>query len=73
MTTAAEIVRQMLERLTDSQSSCSMSLPSGTSVALIVNNLGGLSILEANITTREIIKQLGSVRWEFPSLEDRQE
>jgi len=60
MTSAAEIVRQMLERLTDSQSSCSMSLPAGTSVALIVNNLGGLSILEANITTREIIKQLDS-------------
>ena len=60
MTSAAEIVRQMLERLTDSQSSCSMSLPAGTVVVLIVNNLGGLSILEANITTREIIKQLGS-------------
>jgi len=60
MATAAEIVRQMLERLTDSDSSCSMSLAAGTSVALIANNLGGLSILEANIAAREIIQQLAS-------------
>ena len=60
MTTAANIIEQMLNRMTDEDSSCSFPLPSGSSVALIVNNLGGLSILEMYIAAREAIKQLGT-------------
>lgn len=59
MTSASNIVEEMLNRLTDSDSSCSLPLPSGSSVALIVNNLGGLSIMEMYIAAREAIKQLG--------------
>lgn len=59
MTNASNIVEAMLNRLTESDSSCSISLPSGCSVALIVNNLGGLSIMEMYIAAREAIKQLG--------------
>lgn len=49
----------MLERLTHEDNGCHFALPSGAEVALIVNNLGGLSILEMNIVAREAIKQLG--------------
>jgi dihydroxyacetone kinase len=61
MTTAANIIEEMLNRMTDSDSSCSFPLPSGSSVALIVNNLGGLSIIEMYIAAREAIKQLGNI------------
>lgn len=60
MTTASNIVEEMLNRMTDSDSSCSFPLPAGCSVALIVNNLGGLSIMEMYIAAREAIKQLGN-------------
>ncbi|XP_046637973.1 triokinase/FMN cyclase-like [Daphnia pulicaria] len=60
MTTASNIIEEMLNRMTDSDSSCSFPLPSGCSVALIVNNLGGLSIMEMFIAAREAIKQLES-------------
>lgn len=61
MTTASKIVEEMLDRMTDSDSSSSIALPPGCSVALIVNNLGGLSIMEMYIVAREAIKQLGTV------------
>jgi triose/dihydroxyacetone kinase / FAD-AMP lyase (cyclizing) len=61
MTTASNIIEEMLNRMTDSDSSCSFPLPSGCSVALIVNNLGGLSIMEMYIAAREAIKQLGNI------------
>ncbi len=61
MTTASNIVEQMLNRLTEEDSSCSFPLPSGSSVALIVNNLGGLSVMEMYIAAREAIKQLGKL------------
>lgn len=59
MTTSASLIEQMLNRMTDSDSSCSFALPTDCSVALIVNNLGGLSIMEMYIAAREAIKQLG--------------
>lgn len=60
MTTASKIIEEMLDRMTDSDSSSFFALPSGCSVALIVNNLGGLSIMEMYIAAREAIKQLGN-------------
>jgi dihydroxyacetone kinase len=63
MTTASNIIEEMLNRMTDSDSSCSFPLPSGCSVALIVNNLGGLSIMEMSIAAREAIKQLGNISY----------
>jgi len=60
MASASEIIEQMLSRLTEEDSACSLKLPSGSSVALIVNNLGGLSVMEMYICAREAIKQLGS-------------
>uniref|UniRef100_A0A0P4ZC34 Triokinase/FMN cyclase n=1 Tax=Daphnia magna TaxID=35525 RepID=A0A0P4ZC34_9CRUS len=60
MTTASKIIEEMLDRMTDSDSSSFFALPSGCSVALIVNNLGGLSIMEMYIAAREAIKQLES-------------
>ena len=65
MTTAANIIEEMLNRMTDSDSSCSFCLPSGCSVALIVNNLGGLSIIEMYIAAREAIKQIGNLYSSF--------
>lgn len=59
MSSASTIVEEMLNRLTDNESSCSFPLPSGCEVALIVNNLGGLSVMEIYIAAREAIKQLG--------------
>lgn len=59
MASAEEVVKQMLERLTDDDNASHFSLPAGAEVALIVNNLGGLSVLEMNIVAREAIKQLG--------------
>ena len=61
MASASEIVEQMLSRLTEEDSACSLKLPSGSSVALIVNNLGGLSVMEMYICAREAIKQLGKL------------
>ena len=65
MTTAANIIEEMLNRMTDSDSSCSFPLPPGSSIALIVNNLGGLSIIEMYIAAREAIKQLGKLKFFF--------
>ena len=61
MASAREIVEKMLDRLTDQDSSCSLRLPAGCEVVLIVNNLGGLSVMEMYIAAREAIKQLGRI------------
>jgi dihydroxyacetone kinase len=68
MTTAANIIEEMLNRMTDSDSSCSFPLPPGSSIALIVNNLGGLSVMEMFIAAREAIRQFGNVLFCFISL-----
>lgn len=59
MASASEVVARMLTRLTDADSACSLDLPPGSTVALIVNNLGGLSVMEQYIVAGELIKQLG--------------
>jgi len=59
MAKSEELIKKMIDRLTDDDSSCSIRLPGGSQVALIVNNLGGLSVLEMYIAAREAIKELG--------------
>ena len=59
MAPASEIMTKMLDRMTEGESSCSLALPSGSTVAIIVNNLGGLAVMEMYIAAREAIRQLG--------------
>ena len=50
----------MLDHMTDKQSQTRFKFASGDRVALMVNNLGGTSVLELNIVAREAIQQLGN-------------
>ena len=49
----------MLSHMTNKQSQTHLTLTSGAPVALIVNNLGGTSVIEMNIVAREAIQQFG--------------
>lgn len=59
LTSAKEIVEQMLDRMTEPESSVSIPLESGNTVALMINNLGGLSMMEMYLVAGEVIKNLG--------------
>ena len=59
MQTACEAVATMLDHMTDEHSQTRFNLANGDRVALMVNNLGGTSVLELNIVAREAIQQLG--------------
>lgn len=54
------VVKTMIDHMTDIQSGATykLSLQQGDSVALVVNNLGGTSVLELNIVTRAAINYL---------------
>ena len=62
MQTAHEAVATMLGHMTDEHSQTRFNLASGDQVALMVNNLGGTSVLELNIVAREAIQQLGEYK-----------
>ncbi|XP_061107742.1 triokinase/FMN cyclase isoform X2 [Conger conger] len=56
--TADEVVKTMLDHMTDPSSQSHFSLKSGDSVVLCVNNLGALSCLEMAVVTRSAISCL---------------
>lgn len=60
MQSANQAVTTMLDHMTDKQSQTHFKFASGDRVALMVNNLGGTSVLELNIVAREAIQQLGN-------------
>ncbi|XP_035824805.1 triokinase/FMN cyclase isoform X2 [Aplysia californica] len=55
---AKETVRTMMDHMTNPQSSTHIDVSSGDRVALMVNNLGGTSVLELNIVAKEAIEYL---------------
>ncbi|XP_073902788.1 triokinase/FMN cyclase [Castor canadensis] len=58
MATADEIVTLMLNHMTDASSASHVPVPSGSSVVLMVNNLGGLSFLELGIIADAAVRSL---------------
>ncbi|KAJ8382151.1 hypothetical protein SKAU_G00029290 [Synaphobranchus kaupii] len=56
--TADEVVKTMIDHMTDPSSQSHLSLKSGDSVVLCVNNLGALSCLEMAVVTRSAISCL---------------
>ncbi|KAM6159426.1 triokinase/FMN cyclase [Rhynchocyon petersi] len=58
MATADEIVKLMLDHMTDPSNASHVPLSSGTSVVLMVNNLGGLSFLELGIVADAAVRSL---------------
>ena len=57
---AEEAVGQMFNILMDAESPTRLHLDGDSDVALIVNNLGGTSIMEQNVMIGEAIKHLGN-------------
>lgn len=55
ITTADKTVKIMLEHMTNPSNASHLSLKRGTSVCLVVNNLGGLSYLELNVVARSAV------------------
>ncbi|XP_039611079.1 triokinase/FMN cyclase isoform X1 [Polypterus senegalus] len=60
LTTANEVVKMMIDHMTDPSSQSHLPLSAGNSVVLVVNNLGGLSCLELAIVTGSAIHCLES-------------
>ncbi|KAK1335422.1 hypothetical protein QTO34_003208 [Cnephaeus nilssonii] len=58
MATADEIVRLMLDHMTNASSVSHVSVQAGSSVVLVVNNLGGLSVLELGIMADAAVRSL---------------
>nr|XP_020021179.1 triokinase/FMN cyclase isoform X3 [Castor canadensis] len=58
MATADEIVTLMLNHMMDASSASHVPVPSGSSVVLMVNNLGGLSFLELGIIADAAVRSL---------------
>ncbi|KAM4845523.1 LOW QUALITY PROTEIN: triokinase/FMN cyclase [Thomomys bottae] len=58
MAPADEIVTLMLNHMTDTSSASHVSVSSGSSVVLMVNNLGGLSFLELGIIADAAVRTL---------------
>lgn len=58
MATADQIVTLMLDHMTNSSSVSHVSVQSGSSVVLMVNNLGGLSVLELGIVADAAVRTL---------------
>ncbi|NXI01094.1 TKFC cyclase, partial [Pachycephala philippinensis] len=57
---ADKAVETMLEHMTDPSNASHLSLTPGSSVVLVVNNLGGLSCLELGIVAGAAVRCLGS-------------
>ncbi|ELT91143.1 hypothetical protein CAPTEDRAFT_218793, partial [Capitella teleta] len=55
---ARDAVRLMLEHMTNGQSASHLTIGKGDHVALMVNNLGGTSVLEMNIVADEAVQWL---------------
>ncbi|CAK6449583.1 unnamed protein product [Pipistrellus nathusii] len=60
MATADEIVRLMLDHMTNASNVSHVSVQAGSSVVLVVNNLGGLSVLELGIMADAAVRTLES-------------
>ncbi|XP_045430015.1 triokinase/FMN cyclase isoform X2 [Pipistrellus kuhlii] len=60
MAPADEIVRLMLDHMTNTSNVSHVSVQAGSSVVLVVNNLGGLSVLELGIVADAAIRTLES-------------
>ncbi|XP_059566481.1 triokinase/FMN cyclase isoform X2 [Myotis daubentonii] len=58
MASADQIVALMLDHMTNSSSVSHVSVQSGSSVVLMVNNLGGLSVLELGIVADAAVRTL---------------
>ncbi|KAK3748817.1 hypothetical protein RRG08_065324 [Elysia crispata] len=58
--TAKEAVKTMMDHMTNKQTSTHIDIEPGNRVALLVNNLGGTSVLELNLVAREAISYLES-------------
>uniref|UniRef100_A0A8C7GNS6 Triokinase/FMN cyclase n=1 Tax=Oncorhynchus kisutch TaxID=8019 RepID=A0A8C7GNS6_ONCKI len=58
VTSADEVVKTMVDHMTNPASQSHLSLKSGDSVVLCVNNLGALSCLEISVVTRSAIRYL---------------
>ncbi|KAH9509117.1 hypothetical protein Btru_049098 [Bulinus truncatus] len=56
--TAREAVKTMMDHMTNLSTSTHIDLKQGDRVALMVNNLGGTSVLEMNIVAKEAISYL---------------
>ncbi|KAH9509125.1 hypothetical protein Btru_049123 [Bulinus truncatus] len=56
--TAREAVKTMMDHMTNPSTSTHIDLKQGDRVALMVNNLGGTSVLEMNIVAKEAISYL---------------
>lgn len=58
MATADEVVKTMIDHMTDPSSHSHLNLKAGNHVALVVNNLGGLSNLELGVVSRSAVMYL---------------
>lgn len=57
---AKEVVKMMLDHMTNPQTSTHLDLKKGDRVVCMINNLGGTSVLEMSIIAKEAIQQLES-------------
>ncbi|GFR80030.1 bifunctional ATP-dependent dihydroxyacetone kinase/FAD-AMP lyase (Cyclizing) [Elysia marginata] len=57
---AKEAVKTMMDHMTNKQTSTHIDIKSGDRVALMINNLGGTSVLELNLVAKEAISYLES-------------
>ncbi|XP_025105871.1 triokinase/FMN cyclase-like [Pomacea canaliculata] len=55
---AKEAIKEVLDHLTNPQTETHLLLEKGDSVAVMINNLGGTSVLELNIVAKEVIAYL---------------
>lgn len=60
LVTAKEAVRMMIDHMTSPSNNSRLDVKSGDSVACMINNLGGTSVLEVNIIAKEVIELLES-------------
>jgi len=58
---AKDTVKAMIDHMTNPQSSTHLNIGKGDRVALMINNLGGLSVLELHIVAKEAIELLESM------------
>ncbi|CAL1539418.1 unnamed protein product [Lymnaea stagnalis] len=59
--TAKEAVKTMMDHMTNPKTSTHIDIKKGDRVALMVNNLGGTSVLELNIVAKEAISYLEAI------------
>lgn len=56
---AGELVHFMIQHLLNPDSDSNVMLSPGDQLAVIINNLGGMTQMEMNIISREVINTLG--------------